>query len=428
MDLASAGALLALVAVTGALLARRPAHPVTVVLAVWVASSLLWLTPLAAQYGDALWSLGPPLLAVLLVVFPDGPRGRAWRWVLGYEVTVLTLIVVLNLAWPGDGPVGPVGPVAVVALALFIPIAAAAVVSLVLLWRRSRGPRRIRIGIVLAAGAVLVTPYVLVAPLAALLGGMPDAVDAIGNETSTLSFALVPFAIGVAVLMEPRGRRGPAVDLLLPWVLAVAGAMVVGGTAANVATAALGIPRGDAVPQSVVAAASVTIGLLVVAGMIVVRRGEVLIPTGDERAARGLRSLANRLAHVLAPEEVPPVVAAAVGEALELRGVAVLALQDGRTDVLAEWGDPVGTEIVRPLEHAGEAVGRMVLYPHADGVTVDLVALQEILPAVATAVAATRATDSLRQAHIRLIGIRDAERHRLRDGNRLPANLSSRRR
>jgi signal transduction histidine kinase len=78
-------------------------------------------------------------------------------------------------------------------------------------------------------------------------------------------------------------------------------------------------------------------------------------------------------------------------------------------------GDPVGTEIVRPLEHAGEAVGRMVLYPHADGVTVDLVALQEILPAVATAVAATRATDSLRQAHIRLIGIRDAERHRLRD-------------
>jgi two-component system NarL family sensor kinase len=83
--------------------------------------------------------------------------------------------------------------------------------------------------------------------------------------------------------------------------------------------------------------------------------------------------------------------------------------------VLAEWGERTGSEIVRPLEHAGETVGRLVLYPHPDGVPVDLAALQEILPAVAAAVSATRATDSLRLAHARLIGIRDAERHRLRD-------------
>jgi signal transduction histidine kinase len=412
MDLASAGALLALVAVTAALLARRPQHPVTLVLTVWVASSLLGLTPLGERYPNALWTLGPPLLAVLLVVFPDGPRGRAWRWALRYQVAVLVGFVLLDVAFPaGHRP----APVPAVALAAFIPIAAAAVVSLVRLWRRSAGPRRVRIGVVLAAGAVLVMPYVVVAPVVALLGGSSPVADVIGNQTATLSFALVPLAIGVAVLMEPRGRSAPVVDLLLPWALAVAGGMVVGGTAANVTAAAVGADSGDPVPPAVVAAASVSVALLAVAAMIVIRRGEALVPSGEERAASGLRSLAARLAQVLAPEEVPRVVAAAVGEALELRGVAVLMLRDGRADVLAEWGDWAGSEIVRPLEHAGETVGRLVLYPHPDGVPVDLAALQEILPAVAAAVAATRATDSLRLAHARLTGIRDAERHRLRD-------------
>jgi hypothetical protein len=311
MDLASAGALLALVAVTAALLARRPRHPVTLVLTVWVASSLLGLTPLAERYPNALWTLGPPLLSVLLVVFPDGPRGRAWRWALRYQVAVLVGFVLLDVAFPGGAAIGPVPAVA---LAVFIPIAAAAVVSLIRLWRRSAGPRRLRIAVVLAAGAVLVAPYLVVAPVVVVLGGSPPVVDAIADQTSTLSFALVPLAIGVAVLMEPRGRRAPAVDLLLPWVLAVAGGMVVGGTAANVTAAAVGVDPGEPVPRAVVAAASVSVAMLALAAMIVIRRGEALVPSGDERAASGLRSLAARLAQVLAPEEVPRVVAAAVGE------------------------------------------------------------------------------------------------------------------
>src|SRR3712207_2169067 len=89
-ELAYVGGALAQCAVTGALLVRRPRHPVTVVLAVLSAALLLGLVvPQEDRYVNALWMLGPPLLAVLLVVFPDGPRGRVWRWVLRYQVAVL---------------------------------------------------------------------------------------------------------------------------------------------------------------------------------------------------------------------------------------------------------------------------------------------------------------------------------------------------
>src|SRR3712207_1304530 len=100
-ELAYVGGALALWAVTGALLVRRPRHAVTGTLAVMSAALLLGLlTPLGDRYANALWVLGPPVLSVLLVVFPDGPRGRGWRWVLRYQVVVLALNVAAGIGWP----------------------------------------------------------------------------------------------------------------------------------------------------------------------------------------------------------------------------------------------------------------------------------------------------------------------------------------
>ena len=203
------GAELALFAVTGSLLLRRPGHPVTIVLSVWVASSVVAMTTSADRtYANALWLLGPPLLAVLLVVFPDGPRGRLWTWVLGYQVAALVFGVAVAIAFPSGGQ-SPIVLASAVSLIMFIPIAVAAVVSLIRLYHRSSGPRRARIGVVLAAGALLVAPYVLLPLLTAPFGTSPRG-QAVLDELFSVFFAAVPLAIGAAVLMEPRGRRSRA--------------------------------------------------------------------------------------------------------------------------------------------------------------------------------------------------------------------------
>ena len=141
-------------------------------------------------------------------------------------------------------------------------------------------------------------------------------------------------------------------------------------------------------PAAVVTAASVAVALSVAASLALLSRGAGLVPSPDERAESGLRDLSVRLAQAPAPQEVPAVVAAAVGEALELRGVAVVMLVEGEADRVAEWGESGGPEILRPLDHAGQGVGQLILYPHRDGVAVDLSALDEIVPPVATAMAA----------------------------------------
>jgi hypothetical protein len=93
MDVAGAGAVIALLAVAAALLARRPRHAVTLVLTAHTPSWILSLTPAARLYSNAVWKLGPPLLSMLLVVFPDGPRGRWWRRVLAYQIVVAAAVL-----------------------------------------------------------------------------------------------------------------------------------------------------------------------------------------------------------------------------------------------------------------------------------------------------------------------------------------------
>src|SRR5215212_11696038 len=138
-ELVLVGAALAQWAVTGALLARRCRHPVTVALTVMSAALVVQLlAPVGETVASALWVLGPPMLAVLLVVFPDGARGRGWARVLRYQTVVLAFCVVAGALWPRRRPPA-VTAVVVVGLGTFIPIAAVAVLSLVALRRRATG-------------------------------------------------------------------------------------------------------------------------------------------------------------------------------------------------------------------------------------------------------------------------------------------------
>ncbi len=408
-ELAFLGGVLAHWTVTGALLVRRPRHPVTVVLAVMSVALLLGMVgPDDDRVVNALWALGPPMLAVLLVVFPDGPRGRLWRWVLGCQVAVLAFAVAAILLGGQGSTVLAV--VIGIPLALFVPIGAAAVVSLVRLQRRSTGARRLRIRLVLGAGAAILVGYFVLGPLSLLLREALPVVIPLMDLYASITFLLLPVAVGVATFMEPTPERR-RVDRLWPWVLGAAAAMICGGTVAAVAAVLTGEPEP---PWPQVAVPSLAVAGATALGVHLARSGAALLPTREDRAIAGLRELAGRLSAAPAATDVPSLVAATVGTTLELRGTAVDVRVGDGYERLATWGDPEGPPTTRPLVHTGEVVGRLVLVPHGDGIPPDLSALDELLPSVAAVIAATRLTAELERAHERLMRIRDDERARLR--------------
>lgn len=396
--------------VTGALLVRRPRHPVTVVLTVMsVALLLSSVAPDDVHVVNALWVLGPPLLSVLLVVFPDGPRGRLWRWVLRYQVAALVWAVPATLLAGQDSPV--VAAMVGVPIALFVPIAATAVVSLIRLQRRSSGARQLRIRVVLGAGAAILVGYFVLAPLSLVVrDAVPVAIPLMDLYVS-VTFLLLPVAVGVATFTEPTPGGPRRFDRWWPWVLGAATALIAGGMVAAAAAVLTGEPEPTwlevAVPSLVVAGATAL-------GIRLARSGAAMVPSREDRAAAGLRDLAGRLSAAPAAADVPSLVVATVGTTLDLRGTAVDVRVAEGYERLATWGDPDGPHTDRPLVHAGDLVGRLILVPHADGVPADLPALDDLLPSVAAVVATVRLTAELERAHERLVRIRDDERARLR--------------
>ena len=330
-ELASVGLALAICFVALALLVRRPRHPVSLLLGVMALASVLQFTALGSTFGNTLWGLSVLPLSMLLVAFPDGPRGPRWRAVFTFQIVTLTLAVAAAAVWPEDSTPQVVTIVLSGAAASFVPIAAAAVVSLVRLWRRSVGGRRLRIGVVLAAGAWLVLFYVVLVPTIAALDALGLDVSNLQAAPVGLTFAALPVAIAVAALMEPGGRRYPVVEVMWRVGLLGAGALVVGGSTFQVLDAfSVSGPTLWAVVLIVTA-------LAVAVGVTWAGRAGELVPASGERTRAGLADLASRLSAAPAPEQVPALVARTLGEALELRGAAVvMSLADG-DEQLATW-------------------------------------------------------------------------------------------
>src|ERR671929_222526 len=92
------------------------------------------------------------------------------------------------------------------------------------------------VSLVLGAGAVLVVPYLTLAPVAGvsylLTGRVPTWIRAWEAVDAVFVFTLVPLAVGVSMLLEPVGRRLPWLERVWPWALVLSTALLVGGTAA----------------------------------------------------------------------------------------------------------------------------------------------------------------------------------------------------
>jgi signal transduction histidine kinase len=154
----------------------------------------------------------------LILLFPDGHLpSRGWRWVgwfSGLAVAYVYLMITLipgsleEIGYPGvDNPLGVpvVGDLAdlllltIVVIPISFVLCATAVVQR---FRRSGGTERLQLKWLATAGATVAALY-FVTMLGSLPTGFQDA-DApwllVLQQVSVLSFALIPLAIGVAIL------------------------------------------------------------------------------------------------------------------------------------------------------------------------------------------------------------------------------------
>lgn len=205
----------------GALLARRrPRNPMGWALLVYGLGSVgsfagsyaraeLPGWELAAWWFAVGWSFGMASLCSALLVFPDGrPLSDRWRWVVGVATALIVLMAVpAALLLPHRGAalledaaaLSPgtaalmFGPAVVVAVT-----AAAALLSLVLRYRRSSGVERLQLKWLVVAVAPMVVGFVWLSTS----GTSPESPDAPAGATTLmlLGFVTLPIAIGFAVL------------------------------------------------------------------------------------------------------------------------------------------------------------------------------------------------------------------------------------
>jgi hypothetical protein len=182
-------------------------HPGSVPGAIWFAWVGLWI-----------WAPAIGVVTLLALVYPSG-RLLSARWRPVALAAVLIIALVSLVAASAQGPIGsfPVqnplvitGGIADIlgglldvlfgpALLLFALVALLAVTSLVLRYRRAAGVERAQLKW-FAAAAALSVPAVIVGTATFGMDGVAGIVSKLANFVAFLGFALLPVAIGIAVL------------------------------------------------------------------------------------------------------------------------------------------------------------------------------------------------------------------------------------
>jgi signal transduction histidine kinase len=400
--------------------------------------------------GDVALALSGPtwvpfigLSGFLLLLFPDGhlPSPR-WRWFAWFCAGGMTLLVLAFLLTPGTfedigfpqvrNPLGidPLGALVpgVYALVAVVPLTVVGgAVGLVRRLRRATDDveRHQLRWLVWAAGLIAVS-YVL-AFLPNLLG-TPDADDwgTWIQVVGVLSFALIPIAIGIAVLryrlydIDLVIRKTVVFTVLAAFITVVYAGVVVG-------VGALVGSRGDPVLSAIAAA------LVALAFQPVRRRARRVA----DRVVYGRRAtpyevladFSERVGETYAADDVLPRMARVVGEGIGAERAEVWLRLDGHDRLAAVWPSDAlpsrsaeAAEAAFAVEHQGQVLGSLaVVTPPKDPMNPEKTKLVTDLAAQAGLVLHNvRLTeelrarlDDLRAAQKRLVSAQDNERKKL---------------
>lgn len=364
----------------------------------------------AAWVDAVLWALGPPLLPLIALLFPDGrPDGRAGRWGVRAAVSGIVLVALASAFLPGplagfSSRPGPDNPIGVPTLARWVPIVAACMVVLLVSaaalaiftlarrWRRGHGTERLAFA---AVGAPLVVALALYL-IALVAGGGSDAVAV----AATLVVAIgVPAGLWVAV------ARYRLYDLDLAIARTVAyGTAAVGLAVVFAATSALVglVAGGESRIAVAVAAAATALAFAGIRSRLVgfVERS-VLGPAGDPQRAAAL--VGRRLAMAQDPDVLPELAAEAVEDVLRLRHVSVVPRGQTR---------PGAGQVACPLSYHGVELGTLAV--PAPVTAAERRALTTVAEPVAAAMHAAALTDAVRRSRAELVAAVEEERRRLR--------------
>jgi signal transduction histidine kinase len=322
----------------------------------------------AAELVGGPWGLA--LLALLLLLAPDGRAlSRRW-WPVAWFVLGSLAVQILGVLWQGPAGTGPGREPPLGAgvlqtggqLGIAVGILAGAV-ALALRMRRSRGEERQQLRWI-AAAAVLFAATMLVflgAELVVLVrtGGARPTEPTWAEMVFYLGYLAVPLATGVAVLRH----RLYDLDLVISAAVVVAllASLVTAGYVLLV-TAATTVLPGRA--PSVLAFVVVALALQPVRRQL--RRLADRIAYG--RLAGPYQALAEftrQIGGMPSDADLLPQVAAATAQAVDARAAAATLTFPGGTDLTVSW--PPGAELdggLRlPIRYDGEALGEIVLVP-----------------------------------------------------------------
>jgi signal transduction histidine kinase len=127
--------------------------------------------------------------------------------------------------------------------------------------------------------------------------------------------------------------------------------------------------------------------------------------------------LGRRLEAAIEPEAVLPTVTETIAQALKLPYVAILLKEGEGYQSAAAYGSPTEESESLPLVYQREEIGRLLIAPRAPGEefsTTDRELLEDLARQAEVAVHAVRLTTDLQRSRERLVATREEERRRLR--------------
>jgi two-component system NarL family sensor kinase len=373
----------------------------------------------AAWVGSWMWALAAmPAMTILPLLFPDGRLlSRRWRPVLITAVAAVAFAVVGFGLAPGrltdfpsvHNPVGirGLGPVTGLLQGAFFPLiliaTAGAVASLVVRSRHGDPRTRQPLRLVIVSMVVFVALVVFVSVLP-----LPLALSATVQVGAAL---LVPAAIVIGVLQ--RGLFDIRVVVKPSLVYAALTVSVLGlyVTVVQLVGRLGGHPVGLVVATGVVAVAFEPLHRRLHRGVDRLLHGDRADPSAA--AAR----LAGHLSASTSPGALLAAAAVGVGEALQVPGVRVIAVDGERVVGRTEWGVfPTDVERI-PIRFYEGVVGHLEVAqrePHAMLGCADRRVLSRLLPHVGTAMHIVVLTADLNAAREQAVLAREEERRRIR--------------